>query len=65
MKIQKDKLEVALARACMNARDLRNDGISSNTIVRAMRGEELTSKTVGKIARTLGVDVLEIISKEA
>ena len=33
MKLQKIKLELALARACMSARDLRQQGLSPATIV--------------------------------
>ena len=61
MKLQKDKLEIAMARACKNTSDLCKTGLSSATLVRAVRGEELTAKTVGKIARALGVDVTEIM----
>ena len=63
MKLRKDKLEIAMARACKNARDLCEAGLSSATLVRAVRGEELTAKTVGKIARALGVDVTEIMEE--
>ncbi len=63
MKLNKYRLELAMARACMNARDLRQNGISSTTISRAINGEDLTVKTVGRIARTLNVDVAEIIEE--
>lgn len=63
MKLQKNKLEIAMARACMSARDLRRKGLSPATISRAVNGEELTVKTVGKIARALGVDVTEILEE--
>lgn len=63
MKLQKSKLELAMARACMSARDLRQRGLSPATISRAVHGEELTVKTAGKIARALGVDVAEIMEE--
>lgn len=63
MKIQKEKLELAMARACMNARDLQKEGLSSVTVCRAFRGESVTTKTVGKIARALGVDVTELLEE--
>lgn len=63
MKLQKAKLEIALARACMSSRDLRSKGLSPATLSRAIRGENLTVKTAGKIARALGVDVTEIMEE--
>lgn len=60
MKISKNKLEIVLARKCMNARDLRVI-TSPQTISRARNGKDIGTKTVGKIARYLGVDVSEII----
>lgn len=64
MKLQKIKLEIAMARACTSARDLRKKGFSPTTISRAIHGEDLTVKTAGKIARALGVDVAEIMENK-
>lgn len=64
MKIDAQKFKIALARVCKSARDLRKDGFSSTTVYRAMKGEELTEKTAGKIARALGVDITEIMIEE-
>lgn len=61
MVLSRHKVFIALARACMNARDLRKCGIGSTTIVRAMSGSEVSARTAGKIARALGVDVTEIM----
>lgn len=63
MRISKNKLDLALARACMNPRQLR-ESISPQTILRAKEGRDLMPATVGKIARALGVDVAEIIETE-
>lgn len=63
MRLQKIKLEIALARACMSTRDLRKKGLSPATLSRAVRGEDLNVKTVGKIARALGVDVTELMEE--
>lgn len=64
MKLCKELIEIHLARRSMTAKDLCRIGIASNTIVRAMRGENLTTKTAGRIARALGVDVTEILKQE-
>ena len=61
MKIDKKKLEIALARACKSYSDL-NVGMS--TLSKIRRGEDVRVKSVGKIAQTIGCDVLEIIAEE-
>lgn len=63
MVINKNKLELALARACLNQRDLRKIGISNHTMLRATKGENITPKTVGKVAKALGVDVADILEE--
>ena len=63
MKIDVKKLDLALARQCKSTIDLHN-GTSPQTLKRIRRGEEVKPKTVGRIARALGVDVEEIIEKE-
>ena len=60
MRIDPKKLELHLARACMSETDLRN-GTSPQTLLRIRRGMEVKPKTVGRIARALGVDVTDII----
>ena len=64
MKICKNSLALCLARLCMNPTDLRQKGLSPQSITRAMNGENLTPKTVGRIAIALGVDVETIVAKE-
>lgn len=61
MKICKYRFDLCLARRCMTASDLRSVGISPQSITRAVNGQELTTRTVGRIARALGVDVSEIM----
>lgn len=63
MRLNKARLELSLARACMSARDLRKAKISPATIKRAINGNELSTKTAGRIARALGVDVTEIMEE--
>ena len=64
MRIDPKKMELYLARACMSETDLRN-GTSPQTLLRIRRGMEVKPKTVGRIARALGVDVTDIIDTNA
>lgn len=64
MKIDVYKLELAKARACMNQTELEAKGVGRTLLARIKKGENLTAKTVGKIAKALGVDVTEIIVTE-
>lgn len=64
MKISNRKLDLALARKCLNMRDLRKDkNVSQQTLTRIRQGEEVLPKTVGCIATALGVDPKEIIEE--
>ena len=63
MKINVDKLNMMLARRCMALTDLRS-GTSPQTLTRIMRGEEVKPRTLGRIAKALGVDPADIIQKE-
>lgn len=64
MTIDKKKLDVLLASRCMSASDMRGK-LSPATITRIRKGgQAVGTKTVGKIARALGVDVTEIIERE-
>ena len=60
MKIDCRKLDLVLARRCMNDADLR-EGTSPQTLKRIRRGAEVKPKTVDNIAQQLGVDPAEII----
>lgn len=64
MKLNKQKLNLALCRACKTLSDLRAEGLSPQTLARAKRGEDVKTSTLGKIARALGVDPVEIIEQE-
>lgn len=64
MKINRNALDIVLARNCVSISSLKSSGISSSEIARVSRGDNLTTKSVGKIAKALGVDVTEIIAKE-
>lgn len=60
MKVDLNRLDIVLARECKTMRDLRK-GVSPQTLTRIRRGEEVKPRTLGKIARTLCVDVTEIM----
>ena len=64
MRIDNNKLEMELARNCMPISNLRDSGLSPQTITRIRRGVEVKPVTVGKIAKALGVDPKDIIEKE-
>lgn len=63
MKISVPKFELALARCCKNARQLRSE-ISQTTTQHIYRGEEIKPATLGKVAKALGVDPAEILESE-
>lgn len=62
MKVSRDKLNLAMARACMNTAELtRVAEMPRPTVNNAITGRDVRPATIGKIARALGVDVTEII----
>lgn len=61
MKLDREKFEIARARACMGQTDFEKAGIPKGTLCRAMSGKGLKPETVGRIAKAIGVDVTEII----
>lgn len=64
MKVNKKKLEIAMARACMNTADLVAIAkMQRPTINNVITGREVRPATLGKVARALGVDVTEIIEQ--
>lgn len=66
MKINLQKLQIAMANACVNKSELAdNVGISRVTVSSYFSGKRNPSlKTVGKIAKALNVPVTEIIETE-
>lgn len=63
MRIDKKKLELAMARACMGLPDLMAAAaVPRATLNEAINtGRETRPATVGKIAKALNVDVTEIL----
>ena len=61
------KLKIAMARACMGVADLgEKANVGRATLVRILHddGQNVRCKTVGKLARALDVDVLDLIAKD-
>ena len=65
MKVDRQKLKLAMARACMNAADLpAAAGLPRPTVNNAITGRSVRPATAGRIARALGVDVTDILEEE-
>ena len=65
MKTNKKKLELAMARACMNTEDLQKaTEMPRPSLNNVISGKSARPATIGRIARALGVDVTEIIDEE-
>ena len=65
MKVDRKKLYLAMARACINSADLPEAaGLPRSTVQNAVVGKAVRPGTIGKIARALGVDVTEIMLEE-
>lgn len=64
MKVNRQKLELAMARACMNSADLPAvAGLPRPTVQNAIVGKGVRPGTLGRIARALGVDPADIIEE--
>ena len=65
MKVNTKKLEIAMANACISARELsEKSGVSQFTITRIQSDANVFPATVGKIAKALNVNVTEISEAE-
>jgi len=66
MKADRKKLELAMARACMNPQDLAKAAeMPPQTVNGVIRGRSVRPATLGRVARALQVDVANIIREEA
>lgn len=64
MKADRNKLELAMARACMNSADLpAAAGLPRPTVQNVIVGKGVRPGTLGRIARALGVDPADIIKE--
>lgn len=65
MKVNKQKIEIAMAKGCMNTFDLCNaTKMKYQMFRRIFNGGNCKPATIGRIAAALGVDVTEIIETE-
>ena len=65
MKVDRVKLELAMARACLDCRELAEKAqIPRPTLNNAIVRKGIRPSTLGRIAKALGVDPLEIMEKE-
>ena len=65
MKANKKALQLAMARACLGRRELAEKaGIPEPTLQGLINHRSVRPATLGKVARALGVDPLEIMEQE-
>ena len=65
MRLCKQKLYLAMARAIMNPNDVaRAAEMPRGTMDNAIRGDDVRPATVGKIAKALGIDPAELIEED-
>ena len=65
MKVNRQKLYLAMARACMDSAELpKAAGLPRPTVQGAIVGRNVRPATLGKIAKALGVDPTEIMETE-
>ena len=64
MKVDRKKLELAMARSCMSAKNLaKSANMPRPTVKNAIAGRNIRPVTLGRIAAALGVDPAEIIEE--
>ena len=64
MTADKAKLTLAMARACMNPQDLAKAAeMPPQTVNGVIRGRSVRPATLGRVARALQVDVIDIIKE--
>ena len=65
LRINIDKCRIACARLCINQKELAElAGVPKSTIGNAFKRQGASPATIGKMAKALGVDVLESIEQE-
>lgn len=66
MRADRRKLELAMARACMDSADLPVKAqIPRGTVLNVIVGKSVRPATLGRVARALGCDVTDILLEEA
>lgn len=65
MNVDRKRLQLAMARACMRSSDLPTAArLPRATVQNALSGKSVLPATIGKIAKALNVDSEEIIKME-
>ena len=65
MKVDRKKLELAMANVCMNTDDVQKAAeIPRSTLNNVISGRNVRPRTIGRVARVLDVKVTEILSEE-
>lgn len=65
MKANKKALQLAMARACVGRKEISEKaGMPEMTVKNVLDGRSVRPATLGKVARALGVDPLEIMEQE-
>lgn len=63
MKLDREKVDIAMARKCMTVIDLaENYGVSRNRMNVILNSQKITPLCAGRIAKALGTDVIEILA---
>lgn len=66
MRVDRKKLELAMARACMNSADLPSAAeLPRATVQNAVVGKGIRPATLGRIAKALGVDPTDIMEERS
>lgn len=65
MRLDRKKLQIAMARKCKKRNDILEAGVKNSVLGRALRGCSIRPDTAGKIAQAIGVDVTEILMEES
>lgn len=66
MKADKDKLYLAMARACMNTEDIQKAAnMPRPTLNNVITGRSVMPATLGKVAKALKIDVADLLEDQA
>lgn len=64
MRSDRRKIELAMARACLEPKDLiTRAAMPRPTLNKVLSGSSVRPATLGRVARALGVDVSEIVEE--
>lgn len=65
MIVNKKKVEIAMAKACITRNELQEKaGVGINQVKAMISGKNVRPCTFGKVAKALGVEVEEILESE-